>query len=80
MAELRKIRRIRITYYAIRITFMDHLPNNLTTPPRRLYMDNAATSFPKPPVVHESAPPNIPARAAGTTPAVALRLDAQATE
>ena len=34
----------------------------------------------KPPVVHESAPPNIPARAAGTTPAVALRPDALATE
>ena len=29
----------------------------------------------KPPVVHEPAPPNIPARAAGTTPAVALRPD-----
>ena len=34
----------------------------------------------KPPAVHESAPPNIPARAAGTTPAVALRPDALATE
>jgi hypothetical protein len=34
----------------------------------------------KPPGVHESAPPNIPARAAGTTPAVALRPDALATE
>ena len=34
----------------------------------------------KPPVVHESAPPNIPARAAGTTPAVALHPDALANE
>ena len=34
----------------------------------------------KPPAVHESAPPNIPARAAGTTPAVALRPDVLAAE
>ena len=34
----------------------------------------------KSPVVHESAPPNIPARAAGTTPAVALHPDALANE
>ena len=34
----------------------------------------------KPPVVHESAPPNIPVRTAGTTPAVALRPDALATK
>jgi cytochrome d ubiquinol oxidase subunit I len=34
----------------------------------------------KPPVVHESAPPNIPVRSAGTTPAVALRPDALATD
>ena len=34
----------------------------------------------KPPVVHELAAPNIPAMAAGTTPVVALRPDALATE
>ena len=34
----------------------------------------------KPPGAHESAPPNIPARAAGTTPVVALRPDVLATQ
>jgi cytochrome bd ubiquinol oxidase subunit I len=34
----------------------------------------------KPPMLHEAAPPKIPERAAGTTPAVALRPDAMASE
>ncbi len=34
----------------------------------------------KPPVVHEPAPPHIPARAAGTTPVAALRPDALASD
>jgi cytochrome bd ubiquinol oxidase subunit I len=34
----------------------------------------------KPPLPHESPPPNIPVRAAGTTPAVALRPGAMSTE
>jgi cytochrome d ubiquinol oxidase subunit I len=34
----------------------------------------------KPPAQHEPAPPNFPERAAGTTPAVALRPDALSTE
>jgi len=34
----------------------------------------------KPPLAQESVPPNIPVRSAGTTPAVALRPDALATE
>jgi cytochrome d ubiquinol oxidase subunit I len=32
----------------------------------------------KPPVVHETAPPHIPVRTAGITPAAALRPDASA--
>jgi cytochrome d ubiquinol oxidase subunit I len=34
----------------------------------------------KPPVAHESVPPNIPVRSAGITPAVALRPDPLASE